>query len=481
MNAYRTRPVSLRTQLFRRKPVTEMTDGESSGLKRTIGTFQLTMFGVGATIGTGIFFVMSLAVPEAGPAVVISFLIAGLAAGLAALNYAEMASAVPVSGSTYSYAYATLGEVVAMGVAACLLLEYGVSTAAVAVGWSGYLNQALRNLFGIEVPHALAAAPWDSDPGIINLPAVVLVMMCALLLIRGARESARINAVMVLVKLAVLALFIVVGFTAFSADQFADFAPFGAAGVGAAASTIFFSFIGLDAVSTAGDEVKNPQRSMPRALLASLIIVVVFYLLVAVAAIGSQPWQNFENQQEAGLSQILENITGAPWVGTILALGAVVSIFSVTLVIMYGQTRILYTMSKDGMVPRIFSRVNARTQTPVHNTVIVAVVVSILAAFVPLDYLADLVSIGTLAAFIVVSLGVMILRKTMPNLPRAFKVPFFPVTPVIAIAACLYILASLHWYTWAWFAGWVAVVLVFYFVWGRKNSALNEPGLLDRR
>jgi APA family basic amino acid/polyamine antiporter len=481
MNTTHTTPDSLRTQLFRRKPVTATSEVDPSGLKRTIGTFQLTMFGVGATIGTGIFFVMSLAVPEAGPAVVISFLIAGLAAGLAALNYAEMASAVPVSGSTYSYAYATLGEVVAMGVAACLLLEYGVSTAAVAVGWSGYLNQALHNLFGVEVPHALAAAPWDADPGIINLPAVVLVMLCALLLIRGAKESARINAVMVLVKLAVLALFVVVGFTAFSADQFADFAPFGAAGVGAAASTIFFSFIGLDAVSTAGDEVKDPQRSMPRALLASLIIVVVFYLLVAVAAIGSQPWQRFENQQEAGLSQILENITGAPWVGTILALGAVVSIFSVTLVIMYGQTRILYAMSKDGMVPRVFSRVNPRTQTPVHNTVIVAIVVSILAAFVPLDYLADLVSIGTLTAFIVVSLGVMILRRTMPDLPRAFKVPFFPVTPIIAIAACLYILASLHWYTWAWFVGWVAVVLAFYFVWGRKNSALNGSSLLRRR
>ena len=474
MSASRPTSVSLRSQLFRRKPISGTAADDSSGLKRTIGTFQLTMFGVGATVGTGIFFVMSLAVPEAGPAVVISFLIAGLAAGLAALNYAEMASAVPVSGSTYSYAYATLGEIVAMGVAACLLLEYGVSTAAVAVGWSGYLNQALRNLFGVEVPHALAAAPWDSDPGIINLSAVVLVLMCAVLLIRGATESARINAVMVIVKLTVLALFVIVGFTAFDANQFSDFAPFGAAGVGVAASTIFFSFIGLDAVSTAGDEVKDPQRTMPRALVASLIIVVVFYLLVAVAAIGSQPWQNFENQQEAGLSQILENITGAPWVGTIIALGAVVSIFSVTLVIMYGQTRILYTMAKDGMVPRVFARINSRTQTPVHNTVIVAIVVSILAAFVPLDYLADLVSIGTLTAFIVVSLGVMILRRTMPNLPRAFKVPLFPVTPILAIVACLYILASLRWYTWAWFAGWVAVVLGFYFVWGRKHSALNS-------
>ncbi|MCU1406926.1 MAG: Amino acid permease [Glaciihabitans sp.] len=475
MSSPNTRSGGLRAQLFRRKPVGQPAPEQTSALKRSIGTFQLTMFGVGATIGTGIFFVMSLAVPEAGPAVVISFIVAGIAAGLAAINYAEMASAVPVSGSTYSYAYATLGEVVAMGVAACLLLEYGVSTAAVAVGWSGYVNEALRNITGLEIPHTLSAAPWDSNPGVMNLPAVVLVVMCAILLIRGASESARLNAVMVVIKLAVLAMFIVVCLTAFDGGRFTDFAPFGVAGIGVAASTIFFSFIGLDAVSTAGDEVKDPQRTMPRALLAALTIVIVFYVLVAVAAIGSQPWQDFEGQEEAGLSKILENITGRPWVGTVLALGAVISIFSVTLVTMYGQTRILFAMGVDGMLPRLFARVNPRTQTPVNNTIIVAIVVGLLAAFIPLDYLADLVSIGTLTAFIVVSLGVIILRRTMPNLKRGFRVPFYPVTPILAIVACLYILASLHWYTWAWFAVWVAVVLAFYFFWGRRHSQLNAP------
>jgi amino acid transporter len=432
------------------------------------------MFGVGATIGTGIFFVLSAAVPEAGPAVIVSFVMAGIAAGLAAICYAEMASSVPVSGSTYSYAYATLGEIVAMGVAACLLLEYGVSTAAVAVGWSGYLNEAIRNITGLELPHAILAAPWDANPGVVNLPAVVLVGLCMLLLIRGASESAQLNAIMVVIKLVVLAMFIVIALTAFDADNFAGFAPFGVAGVATAAGTIFFSFIGLDAVSTAGDEVKDPQKTMPRALLAALFIVITFYVLVAVAAVGTQPWQEFEGQSEAGLARILENVTGTPIWGTILALGAVISIFSVTLVTLYGQTRILFAMGRDGMLPHLFARVSPRTQTPVNNTIIVAIVVAILAAIVPLDYLIDVVSIGTLTAFIVVSLGVIILRYREPDLPRGFKVPGFPVTPILSILACAYILASLHWYTWVIFTGWVAVFLVFYMLYGRKHSVLGQ-------
>ena len=469
----------LMAELFRRKPVRSGEGGHAAGehgdhLVRTIGTFQLTMFGVGATVGTGIFFVLSSAVPEAGPAVIVSFVLAGIAAGLAAICYAEMASSVPVSGSTYSYAYATLGEIVAMGVAACLLLEYGVSTAAVAVGWSGYLNEAIRNLTGAELPHAILAAPWDEDPGVINLPAVVLVGLCMLLLIRGASESARVNAIMVVIKLAVLAMFIVVALTAFQSDRFADFAPMGSAGVATAAGTIFFSFIGLDAVSTAGDEVKDPQRTMPRALIAALLIVITFYVLVAFAAIGTQPWQEFEGQSEAGLAQILQNVTGTPVWATILALGAVISIFSVTLVTLYGQTRILFAMGRDGMLPRMFARVSPRTQTPVQNTVVVSIVVAILAALVPLDYLIDVVSIGTLTAFVVVSIGVIILRRREPDLPRGFKVPGYPVTPVLSVLACAYILASLHWYTWVIFIAWVAVFLVFYMLYGRKHSVLGR-------
>jgi basic amino acid/polyamine antiporter, APA family len=462
--------------MLRRRPVigAPVAYGGDEHLQRGITTFQLTMLGVGSTIGTGIFFVLSQAVPEAGPGVIVSFVIAGIAAGLAAICYAELASAVPVSGSSYSYAYATLGEAVAMAVAACLLLEYGVATAAVSVGWSGYVNKLLHNLVGIQLPHALSAAPWDSDPGYVNLPAIILIAMCAILLVRGASESARVNAIMVMIKLGVLAMFVIIAFTAFDAGQLKNFAPLGVAGIGTAAGTIFFSFIGLDAVSTAGEEVKDPQKTMPRALIAALVIVTGVYVLVALAALGTQPWQNFASQEDAGLATILDNVTHRGWASTILAAGAVISIFTVTLITMYGQTRILYAMGRDGLLPTRFASINPRTKTPVSNTVIVGIATGALAGFIPLDKLADMVSIGTLTAFIVVAVGVIILRVREPDLPRAFKVPGYPVTPVLSVLACGYILVSLHWYTWIAFSGWIFVALIFYFVWGRHHSALNE-------
>ncbi len=470
--------IGLLDQMLRRRPVTgaHAAEGAADRLERSIGAFPLTMFGVGTTVGTGIFFVMAQAVPEAGPAVLISLLIAGVAAGLAAICYAELASAVPVSGSSYSYAYATLGEAVAMGVAACLLLEYGVSTAAVAVSWSGYLNKLLSNLFGFQLPYAISAAPWDAHPGYLNLPAIILIVMCALLLIRGASESARVNTIMVVIKLGVLVMFVVLALTAFDAHHLRDFAPLGAAGVGSAAGTIFFSYIGLDAVSTAGDEVKDPQKTMPRAIIAALVIVTTVYLAVALAALGSQAWPDFAGQQEAGLATILDTVTHAKWASTILAAGAVISIFSVTLISMYGQTRILFAMGRDGLLPPMFATVNPRTMAPVRNTVVVAVAASLLAAVIPLDKLTDMVSIGTLTAFAVVSVGVIVLRVREPDLPRGFEVPGYPVTPVLSVLACGYILASLHWYTWIAFSGWVSVALIFYAVWGRRHSALNSPG-----
>ena len=467
--------ITLTEQMLRRRPVigAPVAHGAAQNLKRSIGVFQLTMFGVGSTVGTGIFFVLSEAVPEAGPGVIVSFVIAGIAAGLATICYAELASAVPVSGSTYSYAYTTLGEAMAMVVAACLLLEYVVATAAVAVGWSQYVNKLFNNFFGHSLPQALSAAPWDSTPGIINLPALVLVMLCALLLIRGASESARVNAIMVVIKLGVLVMFAVIAFTAFEADRFASFAPFGVAGIGAAAGTIFFSYIGLDAVSTAGDEVKDPQRTMPRALIAALLTVTGIYILVTLAALGAQDWTAFEGQS-AGLATILDNVTGTNYWGTVLAAGAVISIFSVTLVTLYGSTRILFAIGRDGLLPSLFARVNPRTMTPVNNTVIVGTVVGLLAGLVPLDKLADMVSIGTLVAFITVSVAVIILRVREPDLPRGFRVPGYSVTPVLSVLACAYILASLHWYTWLAFGTWVAIVLTFYFTWGRHHSALNS-------
>lgn len=460
---------------LRRKPVTTMSaetgaDVERGGaLRRSIGLVQLTALGVGATVGTGIFFVLSEATPEAGPAVSVSFLIAAVTAGLTALCYAELASTVPVAGSTYSYAYATLGESVAMGVAACLILEYLVSTAAVSVGWSEYLNALLAATTGWRLPEALSSAPGAG--GVVNLPAIVLVALCAVLLVRGVSESAAVNTVMVVIKLGVLLLFAVVALTAFTADNFAGFAPLGVSGVGAAAGTVFFSFIGLDAVSTAGEEATDPRRTLPRAILLALAIVTVVYLLVVVAALGAQPWPRFGGQ-EAGLAAILTDVTRAPWPAIVLAAGAVISIFSVTLVTLYAQTRILYTMSRDGMVPAMFARVDPRTLTPVRNTIVVAVVVGLLAGLVPLDVLADLVSVGTLVAFCVVSIGVIVLRRTAPDLPRGFRTPGHPVVPVLSILACLYLISGLGLLTLGVFAAWMVVVLVYWYVYAAKRSRL---------
>lgn len=467
---------SLMQQVLRRKPVKEMadetgTDTGKSELARTIGLFQLSMFGIGATIGTGIFFVLAQAVPIAGPAVIWSFVIAGTVAGLTAICYAELASAVPVSGSSYSYAYATLGELPAMGVAACLLLEYGVSAAAVAVGWSQYLNELLGNLFGVQLPEALSQAPEQG--GILNLPAVLLVTLCTLLLIRGASESAKTNAIMVVIKIGVLVMFIVIGISGWNGDNLTDFAPFGIAGITSAAGIIFFSYIGLDAVSTAGEEVKNPRRTMPLAILIALAVVTTLYILVTVVAVAAQPASQFENQ-EAGLSAILEDVTGSSWPASLLAAGAVISIFSVTLIVIYGQTRILFAMSRDGMIPEVFHRVNPRTFTPVPNTIIVAVAISLLAGLIPINFLAEMTSIGTLVAFLVVSIGVMVLRQTHPDLPRGFKVPLYPLTPLLSVAGCIWIIQDLRPVTIYVFLIWVTIALAWYFLYGLKHSHLGR-------
>jgi APA family basic amino acid/polyamine antiporter len=468
---------TLSEQLTRKKPMATKGPHDGPDLERSFGTFQLTMFGVGATVGTGIFFVLQEAVPDAGPAVIVSFLIAGLAAGLSALCYAEMASAIPVSGSTYSYAYHALGELVAMGIAACVLLEYGVAASAVAVGWSGYFNELLDKTIGVQIPDSLSYSPipYDGTNGLLNLPAIVLVTLCTLLLIRGASESAKVNTVMVLIKLSVLVLFIAIGLTAFQADRFDNFWAQGSAGISAAAGTIFFSFIGLDAVSTAGEEVRNPQKALPRAIIGALFIVVTVYVLVAVAGVGAQPLSEFSSsdQESAGLSVILENITGSSVPGTILAAGAVVSIFSVTLVTLYGQTRILFAMGRDRMLPDRFAEVNPRTLTPAFNTVVVGVVVACIAGFVPSDYLWDTVSIGTLIAFSTVAIGVIVLRRTQPDLERPFRVPGYPVTPLLTVAACVYVLSGLAAITWVIFGCWFVIVMAFYFLWGRHHSRLN--------
>ena len=462
--------------LLRRKPVDTLiaeTGADTGGgeLRRSIGVGRLTMIGVGATVGTGIFIVLNEAVPKAGPAVVISFVVAGITAALTALCYAELASAIPVSGASYTYAYATLGEIIAYLVGACLLLEYGVATSAVAVGWGEYLNALLGDTVGWKIPEILSAPPGDG--GIINVPSVVLVAACCLLLMRGASESATMNAITVIIKLAVLVLFSTVAFSAFSASNAQPFAPFGIAGIGTAASTVFFSYIGMDTVSTAGEEVRDPRKTLPLAIFWTIVIVTGIYILVALAGIGAQPWGDFAGQ-DAGLVAILEKVTHAGWPAIVLAAGGVVSIFGVTLATLYGQTRILFSMARDGMLPATFHKVHPRTKTPVRNTLIVSAFVALLAAVVPLDTLANLTSMGTLVAFTVVSAGVMVLRRTRPDLPRAFRVPGYPAVPVLSITACVYLIYELPVNTFYMFAGWISLALLLYFTYSIRHSRLGR-------
>ncbi|MDA3624193.1 amino acid permease [Saccharopolyspora oryzae] len=461
-------------RVMRRKPISLLnaeTGADSGGgeLKRSLGVARLTMIGVGSTVGTGIFIVLNEAVPKAGPAVVLSFVLAAITAALTALCYAELASTIPVAGASYTYAYATMGELIAFVVGACLLLEYGVAASAVAVGWGEYLNALLGDVFGWQLPAELSAPPGEG--GILNVPAAVLVTACCVLLMRGAKESATINAITVCIKLAVLLLFVAVAFTAFNSDNLNPFAPYGAAGVSAAASMVFFSYIGMDTVSTAGEEVENPRRTLPLALFWCVVIVTSIYLLVALAGVGAQPWQEFEGQ-DAGLAAILGNLTGSGWPAIVLAAGGVVSIFGVTLTTIYGQTRILFSMGRDGMVPKVFHTVHPRRRTPIRNTLIVSGFVGVLAAVVPLNTLANLTSMGTLVAFTVVSVGVVILRRTRPDLQRGFRVPGYPVVPALSILACVYLISQLPWTTYLMFAIWLGLALTLYFTYSIKNSRL---------
>lgn len=461
----------LAAQLLRRKPIGQLVSEAETGhggtrLVRSFGVLQLTMISVGATLGTGILVILGESVPLAGPAIWISFAIAGLAALLSAVSYAEMAGLVPAAGSSYSYTYATMGEGMAWICGWCLVLEYAVSVAAVAVGAGQYVNEALA-VFGLELPDAISQPPGDG--GVLNAPAIVIVVLAMALLVRGAKESAGINTAIVLVKVGILVFFCAVAFTAFNAAHFEPLMPMGAAGVSAAASRVFFSYIGFDAASTAGEEARDPKRDLPRAILLSMLIVTTIYVLVAIAAIGARPWGWFDGT-EAALVKILEETTGQPWIALVFAVGAVLAIASIVLTVLYGQTRILLSMARDGMVPKIFGRVSPRTGTPVAGTLIVGIVVALTAGLVPLGALADATSIGTLFAFALVNIAVIYLRRSRPELKRSFRVPLFPLTPILGAAMCGYLMLNLGADTWVVFGLWMLVGLAVYFGYGRRNS-----------
>ncbi|SNR84086.1 amino acid permease [Actinomadura mexicana] len=471
----RAAPEAFARSLLRTKPVdlivAEGGHGEGGELKRTMSLLQLTLFSVGATLGTGIFVVLGEAVPLAGPAVVLSFVLAAVTALFSALSYAELAGTIPVSGSSYSYAYATLGELVAWVCGWCLLLEYAVSVSAVAVGWGSYLNAFLDGAAGFTIPAQISNPPGEG--GLVNVPAVIVVLSAAALLLRGTSESAAANTVMVFLKIGVLLFFCAIAFTAFRAGNMSPFAPMGWAGISAAGSKVFFSYIGFDAASTAGEEAENPRRDLPLAIIFSLAIVTVLYVLVGLAAVGAMHWTRFSlSGSEASLAQVLDSVSGRTWPSVILSLGAVIAIASVVLTVMYGQTRILFAMSRDGLVPQVFQKVSPRRRVPVANTVIVAAFIAVLAAVIPLGRLVDATSIGTLFAFALVSVGVIVLRRTRPELARSFRTPLYPVTPLLGVALCVYLMVGLGGVTWTVFAIWTAVGLAAYFLYGRRHSRL---------
>ncbi|RPE39677.1 amino acid/polyamine/organocation transporter (APC superfamily) [Streptomyces sp. Ag109_O5-1] len=451
-------------------------DRAGHGLRRTMGLFQLICFGIGAIVGTGIFVGLSDSVAQAGPAVVVSFALAAVTCVFTALSFAELGGAIPVSGSSYSFAYAGLGESTAFLVGWCLLLEYGVSISAVAVGWSQYVDELLHSLTGLQLPHALAAGPGDG--GIVNLPAVVVIAMAAVLLMRGVRESARATAAMAAVKLVILVAFCVIGFSAFKDGNLVPFSPAGFGGIGAGTTAAFFSYIGFDAITTAGEEAKNPRRDIPVAILVCMGVVTLLYCAVALAATGAIGGDQVAGRP-AALSYVVNQITGSTIGGGVIAFGAVVAIASVVLAVMYGQTRILMSMSRDGLIPRVFERVSPRTATPVSGTLIVAVVFALPAAFASLDAVMNLCTIGTLAIMAVVNIAVIALRRREPGLARTFRVPLYPVMPLLGVGFCLYLMYETGWTTWIQFAVFLVVGLLVYLGYGRRKSTLVR-GLGER-
>lgn len=460
--------------LFRKKSIDALlreAGGKGASLKKELGALDLTMLGIGAIIGTGIFVLTGVAAAEhAGPALVLSFILSGLACVFAALCYAEFASTVPVSGSAYTYSYAAFGELIAWILGWDLILEYGVAASAVAVGWSGYFQGLLAG-FGIELPKAITNA-YDPEKGtFIDLPAILIVLFITFLLTRGVRKSARFNAVMVVIKVAVILFFLAVGVWYVKPENWTPFMPYGFSGVATGAATVFFAYIGFDAVSTAAEEVKNPQRNMPIGIIASLLICTLLYIAVSLVLTGIVPYDQLgvKNPVAFALDYIQQD-----WVAGFISLGSITGITTVLLVMMYGQTRLFYAISRDGLLPKVFSRVSPVRQVPFVNTWVTGLLVAFFAGVVPLNKLAELTNIGTLLAFIVVSAGVLVLRKTQPDLKRAFKTPLVPLVPLLAIAFCSYLVLQLPLTTWISFVTWLLVGLVIYFIYGRKHSTLNE-------
>ena len=462
--------------LFRTKNLDDMIahSKKPGGLAKVLGPFDLVLMGIGAIVGTGIFVLTGTGALTAGPALSLSFVVAAVACCFAALCYAEFASTVPVAGSIYTYSYATLGELAAWMIGWDLLLEYGLAAAAVSVGWSGYF-QSLLSGFGITLPVALTAAP-GALPGVttfINLPALVIMLLLTAMLGWGVRESARLNNIMVAIKVGVVLLFIIFGARHVQPANWQPYMPFGYHGMLSAAALVFFAFIGFDAVTSAAEEVKKPSRDLPIGIIGSLAVCAVLYVVVSAIMTGIVPYQKFLGVDHP-VSLALQ-YAGENWIAGFVDLGAILGMTTVILVMAFGQTRIIFAMSRDGLLPKRLSTVHPRFHTPFFATWLVGIVFGLIAAVIPLNILAELINIGTLAAFTMVSVAVVVLRKRRPDLHRAFRCPGVPYVPALAVILCVGLMTFLSWVTWMAFSIWLVIGLVIYFGYARRRSLLHTP------
>jgi APA family basic amino acid/polyamine antiporter len=462
----------MREQLFRRKPVEALLADaapHAGGLRRTLGAFELTLLGIGAIIGAGIFVLTGVGASYAGPGLVLSFVLAGFACAMAALCYAEFAAMIPVAGSAYSYSYATMGELIAWIIGWDLVLEYAVAAAAVAAGWSHYLTVILGGL-GINLPSALTHAPATVPGAIINLPALLVVLGITAILYVGVQESARINSIIVCVKLFAVMVVIVVGVFFIKPANWSPFLPLGWGGVLRGAAYIFFAYIGFDAVSTAAEEVVDPQRALPIGILTSLAVCTVLYIAVAAVLTGMVPMKAIDLDAPLATAFVTRGLNVAAGV---ISVGAVAGLTSVLLVLLLGQSRIFYAISRDGLLPPAFSRIHPKYKTPSMPTVLTGVAVGLTASLVPIKEIAELTNIGTLFAFVLVCLGVWILRSVEPDMKRPFKTPLVPIVPILGAASCVLMMLGLGETTWLRFLIWLALGLVIYFSYGRFHSVVD--------
>ena len=486
------------SNLFKTKSIEQLVgdvEGGHKALRRSLTAWDLTLLGIGAIIGTGIFVLTGTAAAnQAGPGIMLSYFAAGLACAFAALCYAEFASMIPIAGSAYTYAYATLGEIVAWMIGWDLILEYAVGSMTVAIGWSGYMQRLLAG-FGIEIPTAIGAAP---PVGLINLPATIIVLFIMVLLVIGVRESARFNALMVAIKGAAILFFIAAGATYVQPDNWEPFMPYGFSGVMAAAAVVFFAYVGFDAVSTTAEEAKNPKRDLPIGIIASLVVCTLLYLAVSAVLSGIVPVVEYRSAADAlpGVASVDATVAqqflnapvafalaviGQDWAAGLVSAGAVAGITSVLLVMLMSQPRIFFAMSRDRLLPQGVSKVHPKFGTPYITTIITCVAVALVAGLTQIQVVGEMTSIGTLFAFVVVCAAVLRLRQTRPDAKRPFKVPFGPVFPVLGILSCAYLMLSLPVLTWVRFLVWLDIGLLIYWFYGRTHSPLASEAEAQRR